>query len=289
MSLASPVQIIEKRKTTIEIGLYIAPIERLRQKAIDNSKTENRKPNNKILTISAGHEIVPIKWLRNNATTTIEQKLATNNWNSGKPINHDRFYPNTLPYFAISVPSGCLFLDHFFLKFEKIKHIIQADWHSVLDSGQKKIHASNVFIVGAGGLGCPIADLLCRAGVGEIGIIDYDKISLSNLNRQTLFDTSDLNKYKVDILKKKQFILPNTAGCYTVKEAVLTAELAREALKTNFVKLEVIGNEDLNLYGDSIEQLDGSSGFKGSTGWLPIPWTPREFQQVIADLARVVS
>ena len=70
-------------------------------------------------------------------------------------------------------------------------------------SGQKKITSSKVFIVGAGGLGCPIADLLCRAGVGEIGIIDYDKISLSNLNRQTLFDTSDINRYKVDILKKK--------------------------------------------------------------------------------------
>ena len=70
-------------------------------------------------------------------------------------------------------------------------------------SGQKKISSSKVFIVGAGGLGCPIADLLCRAGVGEIGIIDYDKISLSNLNRQTLFNTNDINKYKVDVLKKK--------------------------------------------------------------------------------------
>jgi len=56
-----------------------------------------------------------------------------------------------------------------------------------------------------------------------------------------------LKKYNeniIDILKKKYFILPNTAGCYTVKEAVLTAELAREALKTNFVKLEVIGNDE---------------------------------------------
>ncbi len=70
-------------------------------------------------------------------------------------------------------------------------------------SGQKKISSSKVFIVGAGGLGCPIADLLCRAGVGEIGIIDYDKISLSNLNRQTLFNTLDINKYKVEVLKKK--------------------------------------------------------------------------------------
>ena len=70
-------------------------------------------------------------------------------------------------------------------------------------SGQTKISLSKVFIVGAGGLGCPIADLLCRAGVGEIGIIDHDKVSLSNLNRQTLFNTSDINKHKVDVLKKK--------------------------------------------------------------------------------------
>ena len=70
-------------------------------------------------------------------------------------------------------------------------------------SGQKKISISKVFIIGAGGLGCPIADLLCRAGVGEIGIIDNDKISLSNINRQTLFNTTDINKFKVEVLKKK--------------------------------------------------------------------------------------
>ena len=70
-------------------------------------------------------------------------------------------------------------------------------------TGQKKISLSKVFIIGAGGLGCPIADLLCRSGVGEIGIADYDKVSLSNLNRQTLFNTNDLNKYKVEVLKKK--------------------------------------------------------------------------------------
>ena len=70
-------------------------------------------------------------------------------------------------------------------------------------SGQKKISSSKVFIVGAGGLGSPIVDLLCRAGVGEIGIIDHDKVSLSNLNRQTLFNSNDINKYKVKVLKQK--------------------------------------------------------------------------------------
>ena len=70
-------------------------------------------------------------------------------------------------------------------------------------SGQTKISLSKVFIVGAGGLGSPIADLLCRAGVGEIGVIDHDRVYLSNLNRQTLFNLGDINKYKVEALKQK--------------------------------------------------------------------------------------
>ena len=69
--------------------------------------------------------------------------------------------------------------------------------------GQKKILNSKVLIVGAGGLGCPIADLLARSGVGEIGIIDYDKVTLSNIHRQTLYATKDVNKYKVNVVKKR--------------------------------------------------------------------------------------
>ena len=69
--------------------------------------------------------------------------------------------------------------------------------------GQKKIINSKVLIVGAGGLGCPIADLLTRSGIGLIGVIDFDKVSLSNIHRQTLYTTKDIGKYKVKVLKKK--------------------------------------------------------------------------------------
>jgi len=69
--------------------------------------------------------------------------------------------------------------------------------------GQKKILNSKVLIVGAGGLGCPVADLLTRSGVGVIGVIDYDKINLSNIHRQTLYTTKDVGKYKVKILKNR--------------------------------------------------------------------------------------
>tara|TARA_B100000287_G_scaffold161749_1_gene152572 strand:- start:439 stop:1194 length:756 start_codon:yes stop_codon:yes gene_type:complete len=69
--------------------------------------------------------------------------------------------------------------------------------------GQKLILNSKVLIIGAGGLGCPVADYLSRAGVGTLGIVDYDKISLSNIHRQSLYDSKDVGKFKVDVIKKK--------------------------------------------------------------------------------------
>ncbi len=69
--------------------------------------------------------------------------------------------------------------------------------------GQKKILSSNVLIVGTGGLGCPVADYLSRAGVGKIGIVDYDKVDASNIHRQSIYTLKDVGKYKVEVLKKK--------------------------------------------------------------------------------------
>ena len=62
-------------------------------------------------------------------------------------------------------------------------------------AGQKNICYSKVLIIGAGGLGCPIADYLSRAGVGTIGIADFDKIKISNIHRQNLYDSKDTGKY----------------------------------------------------------------------------------------------
>ena len=109
--------------------------------------------------------------------------------------------------------------------------------------GQKKIQNSKILIVGAGGLGCPSADLLTRAGVGLIGVIDYDKISLSNIHRQTLFNSKDVGKYKVKVLKKKLNLINKE-----VKINIYN-------LKTNEKNFEKI----INKY-DII--VDGSDNFK---------------------------
>ena len=73
-------------------------------------------------------------------------------------------------------------------------------------SGQKKLLKSNVLIVGAGGLGSPVAIYLTALGIGKIGIVDKDKVEMSNLGRQIIFESKDINKVKsltaVNKLKK---------------------------------------------------------------------------------------
>ena len=62
--------------------------------------------------------------------------------------------------------------------------------------GQKKLLKSSVLIVGAGGLGSPIAIYLAALGIGKIGIIDKDNVEISNLSRQIIFSTNDVKKNK---------------------------------------------------------------------------------------------
>jgi len=70
-------------------------------------------------------------------------------------------------------------------------------------SGQKKIKNSKVLIVGMGGLGCPLLTYLAASGICNIGIVDHDKVEISNLNRQTLFNLDDVGKFKVNQAKIK--------------------------------------------------------------------------------------
>jgi thiazole synthase len=68
-----------------------------------------------------------------------------------------------------------------------------------------------------------------------------------------------------------RFLLPNTAGCYTAHDAVLTARLARDAFETDWVKLEVIG-DDRTLYPDPTELLDAAETLVGD-GFVVLPYT----------------
>ena len=109
--------------------------------------------------------------------------------------------------------------------------------------GQKKLLKSKILIIGVGGLGCPIVDILSRAGVGEIGIVDNDVVSLSNIHRQTLFDNNDLGKSKVSVVKNK------------VKK--INSEIKVKIFKKK------ININNVNLIGKNFDYIiDGSDNFK---------------------------
>lgn len=79
------------------------------------------------------------------------------------------------------------------------RHIILKE---VGAKGQKKLLNSKVLIIGAGGLGAPVALYLAAAGVGHIGIVDADEVDLSNLQRQVIHSTADIGKTKVKSAKE---------------------------------------------------------------------------------------
>ena len=109
--------------------------------------------------------------------------------------------------------------------------------------GQKKILSSKVLIVGIGGLGCPAAENLVRAGIGTIGLIDNDVVNLSNIHRQSLFNSKDIKKPKVSVAAKKlKEINPFT------KIKTYKSNLNKKNIKDIFKDYELI--------------IDGSDNFK---------------------------
>ena len=109
--------------------------------------------------------------------------------------------------------------------------------------GQKKILSSKILIVGVGGLGCPAAESLTRAGVGTIGLIDDDIVNLSNIHRQSLFSSKDIKKSKVSVAAKRlKEINPHT------KIKTYRLRLNKNNIKDIIKKYEII--------------IDGSDNFK---------------------------
>src|SRR5262245_30431738 len=78
-------------------------------------------------------------------------------------------------------------------------------------AGQEKLAEAKVLVIGAGGLGCPALLSLVGMGIGCIGIVDFDRVMLSNLNRQTLYAEKDIGKLKCEAAAEK--LEERNSGC----------------------------------------------------------------------------
>ncbi|HJV05124.1 MAG TPA: HesA/MoeB/ThiF family protein, partial [Actinomycetota bacterium] len=95
--------------------------------------------------------------------------------------------------------------------------------------GQRKLMESRVLVIGAGGLGSPAAMYLAAAGVGTIGLVDFDRVELSNLQRQLLHDTDDVGRPKVESARDRLLALnPNVE--VVVHETLLSSANAFDVL-----------------------------------------------------------
>lgn len=108
-------------------------------------------------------------------------------------------------------------------------------------AGQDKINTAKVLVVGAGGLGCPVLQYLAAAGVGTIGIVDFDTIDESNLQRQILFGTSSIGKYKALVAKEVLFHLNPTITVNAYVEK-LTPENALDLFKPYNIVVDATDN-----------------------------------------------
>lgn len=100
------------------------------------------------------------------------------------------------------------------------------------EAGQEKLLNAKVLVIGAGGLGCPILQYLSAAGVGILGIVDFDRVELHNLHRQILYNETHIGSYKSETAKAVLQQLNPTTN-FIVYNEKLTAENC-ESLLTDF-------------------------------------------------------
>jgi adenylyltransferase/sulfurtransferase len=93
--------------------------------------------------------------------------------------------------------------------------------------GQKKLLDSKVLLIGAGGLGCPLSIYLAAAGVGTLGLVDFDVVDLTNLQRQILYTTEDVGRPKVEVAAQRISALNPDIKVVLFKERITSENALR--------------------------------------------------------------
>lgn len=147
--------------------------------------------------------------------------------------------------------------------------------------GQRKLLEAKVLVIGTGGLGSPISMYLAAAGVGTIGLVDFDVVDLSNLQRQIVHGTSDVGRPKVE--SARDTLLELNPGIEVVTyDTLLTSENAFEVLEPWDVVIDGTDNFPVRYLANDATQMLGKPLVYGSiyqfegqaTVFMPGPETP---------------
>jgi molybdopterin/thiamine biosynthesis adenylyltransferase len=124
------------------------------------------------------------------------------------------------------------------------------------EEGQKKLLEGRVLIVGAGGLGSPVAMYLAAAGVGTIGIVDGDMVDLSNLQRQVIHRTADIGRPKVESAKERMLAI-NPGVTVDAYRQLLTSDNAEQLIGPYDMVVDATDNFDVKyLISDTCVRMD---------------------------------
>ncbi len=102
-------------------------------------------------------------------------------------------------------------------------------------AGQQKLRESRVLIVGLGGLGSPVSIYLASAGVGNLVLVDFDKVDISNLQRQIVHTTPDIGRLKIDSAKEHLQAINPDIKIDCIDHALEAKELVNEAIKADVI------------------------------------------------------
>lgn len=129
--------------------------------------------------------------------------------------------------------------------------------------GQAKLGQAKVLVIGAGGLGSPAAMYLAAAGVGTVGLLDFDRVDLSNLQRQLLHDTADVGRSKVESGKERlEGLNPNVE--VVTHDVALTSQNAMEILEPYEVVVDGTDNFPVRYLVNDATQMLGKPLVYGS-------------------------
>lgn len=147
--------------------------------------------------------------------------------------------------------------------------------------GQKQLLKAKVLVIGVGGLGNPALMYLAASGVGKIGLVDHDVVSLSNLQRQVLFGVNDIGKLKVDVAKKTLNSLnpnseiatyPETLSIKNIEEIFINYDLVLDGtdnFSTRYLINKYCFKSKKPLLFGAISQWDGQLSLYNPTECSP--------------------